>query len=167
MKPTNETWQNWTRQFGKYRYVLLVFLVGLLLLLLPERKRTDPVTESAAETAQAVPAGFSVEREEQRLGRVLSGIRGAGDCSVLLAVDATEKTELARDGENTVVLSGGSGRESTVTVQSEYPTYLGAVVVCTGAGDVRVRYDVLNAVMSYTGLTSDEISICVGNTSNS
>ena len=101
------------------------------------------------------------------MGRVLSGIRGAGDCSVLLAVDATEKTELARDGENTVVLSGGSGRESTVTVQSEYPTYLGAVVVCTGAGDVRVRYDVLNAVMSYTGLTSDEISICVGNTSNS
>lgn len=35
----------------------------------------------------------------------------------------------------------------------------GAVVVCSGGDSARVRLDVTNAVMAYTGLGSDKISI--------
>lgn len=35
----------------------------------------------------------------------------------------------------------------------------GVVVVCQGAGNARVRLDIIRAVSSYTGFTSDKITI--------
>lgn len=35
----------------------------------------------------------------------------------------------------------------------------GAVIVCSGADDARVRLDVTNAVAAYTGLGSDKITV--------
>ena len=162
MKQMNERVEQWAKKAGKYKYAFLVLLVGLVLLLLPTGSRRETAAETPAAVAPVTETGegFSVEREEQRLAEVLSSIRGAGDCRVLLAVSATEETELARDGEETVILSGSSGKESAVTVRSVYPAYEGAVVVCTGAGGPAVKYDVLSAVMAYTGLDSSEITVC-------
>ena len=160
MKQMNERVEQWAKKAGKYKYAFLVLLVGLVLLLLPTGSRRETAAETPAAVVTETGEGFSVEREEQRLAEVLSSIRGAGDCRVLLAVSATEETELARDGEETVILSGSSGKESAVTVRSVYPAYEGAVVVCTGAGDPAVKYDVLSAVMAYTGLDSSEITVC-------
>lgn len=145
----------------KYRYVLLVLVAGLVLMLLPTGKSTGQTAVAETKAVPETGEGFDLEREERRLQETLSAIRGAGDCRVLLAVSATERTELARDGEETVILSASSGKESTVTLRSVYPDYLGAVVLCTGAGDPTVKYDVLNAVMAYTGLDSGDITICV------
>lgn len=160
MKPMNEQWNAAVQRMGKYRYVLLVFLLGLVLMLLPGKSKQETVLQTAAESETASPQGaFSVEREETRLAAILSQIHGAGTCRVLLAVESTEETQLASDGEETVVLSGGNGRENTVTVRSVYPEYLGAVIVSSGANDPNIRYELLCAVMTYTGLRSDEISI--------
>ena len=104
--------------------------------------------------------GFDLSNEERRLSETLSAIKGAGTCRVLLSVGATEETELAEAGEAPLVLSGGSGGERTVTVRSVYPVYQGAVIVSTGASDPVVKYELLNAVMTYTGLRSDQITIC-------
>lgn len=162
MKQMNERWSRWAEKAAKYKYVLLVLMVGLILLLLPERAASQ---QTAEPTVTGSPAGeeygtYSLEREENRLAQLLSGIDGAGDCQVLLAVASTETVELAQDDGETVILSGGSGRESTVTVKTVYPEYLGAVVVSGGANDPAVKYELLSAVMSYTGLRSDQISIC-------
>lgn len=53
------------------------------------------------------------------------------------------------------VLSGSEGAGETMVLLSDS----GAVVVCQGAGDPRVRLDIVSAVCSYTGLTSDRVTI--------
>lgn len=160
MKPMNERLQGLVQSAVKYKYVWLVLLFGIVLMLLPSKEREQAIIETPATQTPAPETIFDRSQEERRLQDILCAIRGAGECRVLLAVEGTEETELAADGEGTIVLSGGSSGEKTVTLRYVYPVYQGAVVVSTGAGDPTVKYDLLNAVMTYTGLRSDQISIC-------
>lgn len=163
MKQMNEPLEKLARSLAKYKYVLLVLLFGLALMLFPGKSedRTEAAVPTPVQTTP-VPAteGFDLSREERRLSETLSAVKGAGDCLVLLSVDATEETELAEDGESPLVLSGGSGGEQTVTLRRVYPAYRGAVIVSTGAADPVVKLDLMNAVITYTGLRSDQITIC-------
>lgn len=162
MKQMNESLSKLTAGLVKYKYALLVLVFGLGLMLLPTGSKAEaeqPQTP-AVQTPPPVMQGFDLSNEERRLSETLSAIKGAGTCRVLLSVGATEETELAEAGEAPLVLSGGSGGERTVTVRSVYPVYQGAVIVSTGASDPVVKYELLNAVMTYTGLRSDQITIC-------
>lgn len=163
MKQMNERLKGLSRSAVKYKYVWLVLLFGLALILLPSNggMEQSEIQTPALQTPVPSSEGFDLEREEQRLRETLCAIKGAGECKVLLSVSATEETELAKDGEGTLVLSGGgSSGEHTVTLRRVYPVFEGAVIVSSGAGDPAVKYDLLNAVMTYTGLRSDQISIC-------
>lgn len=84
-------------------------------------------------------------------------------------VYATDET-WSQDGDGqedqqtqTVILSTGSGTEAAVLVQQRYPTFQGAVVVCSGGGDAEVRLLITQAVSALTGLGTDRISVCKGN----
>lgn len=101
------------QKLGKYKYLLLVLFVGLVLILLPGRS-----SESDALTA----AQSSATEEEARLEEVLGNITGVGAVSVLRSEE-------------------------------------GVVVVCAGADSPQVRLSVTEAVMSYTGLGSDRITV--------
>ena len=131
-------------------YVLALLFLGICLMLLPV---------SGPETREETLPGYSVEQEEERLAHMLSLIQGAGECRVLLSVQAGVETVLAKDHDETLVLSKGAG-QSTVTVQQRNPTVQGAVILSAGCGDAHVRYDILSAVMAYTGLSADKITIC-------
>ena len=151
--------------FGKYRPVLLVIGLGLVLLLLPfGGEKQEP--ESSQEST-----GFDLAETEKRLADALSRIDGAGDVTVLLTVQNGPRRVLAedvdRDGVNerstqTVVLSKGSGQQETVTVQQVYPRYQGALLVCEGGDDPAVRLRLTEAVSALTGLGADKISISKG-----
>ena len=162
MKQINEQLMRIANGAAKYKYVWIVLLFGVALMLLPTNGEAETPDESPEVTAAEAPVsdGFSVESEEKRLAETLSSIKGAGKCTVLLSVASTEETELAKDDGQTVILSGGSGKEDTVTVKTLYPVYQGAVIVCAGGDSPTVKYDILSAVMTYTGLSSDKISIC-------
>lgn len=156
---------------GRYKYVLLVMLVGAVLLLLPNSKETGKTQEQAA---ASVEEDFSVEALEEKLEKTLSEIDGAGQVQVMLTVQSGMKRVLAQDGSleqegsavqretQTVVVSAGSGVEETVLVQQIYPQFQGALVVATGGGDPAVRLKLTEAVAALTGLGADKISICKG-----
>ena len=114
----------------KYRFAALVALAGVVLMLLPGKKDSMP----DAETAEG--ESFSLEETERRMAEVLGAMDGVGRVQVMLTL---------RSGET---LS-----------QRLYPTYQGAVVVCQGAGDSRVRLRVMETVAVLTGLSSDKISV--------
>ncbi len=134
--------------------MVLFLLCGILLMLLPTGEAKAEAVVSEQQTTV-----FSLEEEERRLEKTLAEIAGVGKCTVLLSVHSGSEAVLARDGEETVVLSG-SGEEKTVTVVTRYPEYQGAVVVARGCEDGHVRYDILSAVMAYTGLEVNKITIC-------
>ena len=150
--------------WDRYKYMLLIVLAGLLLLMLPSGRSEKKATHEGAR----MEFGFDVEAMEHKLAHTLSQIQGAGEVSVLLTLRESERQVLAQDvrtserDQNTtaVIVSQGSGMEQPVRIQSLYPRYQGALVVCDGGGDPSVRLELLAAVRALTGLSTEKISIC-------
>ncbi len=97
---------------------------------------------------------------------------GVGRVQVMLTLRSGETLSLAEDSSATrgsggdvrqdsqvLTVNRGSGKQEVVVTQRLYPTYQGAVVVCQGAGDSRVRLRVMETVAVLTGLSSDKISV--------
>ena len=136
-------------------YVLIFLCCGVLLMVLP----TDTEFRREENETSDIVLNYSIEREEERLEEILSAIEGVERCKVLLSVHSGAEAVLAEDEGETVILSSG-GKQSTVTVQTRYPVFQGAVIVSGGCDDTSVRYDILSSVMAYTGLEIDRITIC-------
>lgn len=173
MEPLLQGGKRLKELLGRYKYILLVIFVGVLLLLWPFG------TDSPAENDHSVATGiteeaFSVSEQEDRLARILSEIDGAGEVTVMLTVKSGTRRVVAQDKstateadggrtESTaVVVSTGSGTEEAVLLQEIYPQFQGALVVAEGGGDPAVRLKLMEAVSALTGLGSDKISICKG-----
>lgn len=154
----------WKAIWDRYKYILLVVLVGMLLLLLPDGQKEKAKQTQSAQQEET----FDLEQMEKKLERVLGQVQGAGEVTVMLTLRESGRQVLARDTENSgteqrstaVIVSKGSGVQQTVSLQSIYPKYQGALVVCTGAGDARVKLELLEAVRALTGLSAEKISIC-------
>lgn len=151
----------------KYRFAVLVALAGIVLMLLPGGEK-----QSDADTTDAVGEIFSLEDTEKRMAEVLGAMDGVGRVQVMLTLRSGETLSLAEDSSATLGSGGdvrqdsqvltvnrGSGKQEVVVTKRLYPTYQGAVVVCQGAGDSRVRLKVLETVAVLTGLSSDKISV--------
>jgi len=148
----------------KYKYVGLVVLAGIVLMVLPAgTSAPDPKKDSG---------GFSLEDTERRMEELLGRMDGVGRVQVMLTLRSGETLSLAEDSSATLGSGGdvrqdsqvltvnrGSGKQEVVVTQRLYPTYQGAVVVCQGAGDSRVRLRVMETVAVLTGLSSDKISV--------
>ena len=153
-------------RLGKYKWVGLVLVVGLLLLAWPTGEG-EPA-EDTPETAQT----FDLAATEARLAEALSQIKGAGEVTVVLtlaggprqvlAQDVDQTTERGQERRETVVVSRGSGGQEAVAVQEVSPEYQGALLVCPGGGDPTVRLQLTQAVSALTGLGADKISISEG-----
>ena len=77
---------------------------------------------------------------------------------------AEDADDTDRDGElrrqrEPVTLNRSSGYQDVVVTRETYPVYLGAVVVCQGAGSGGVRLAVTEAVAALTGLPADRITV--------
>ena len=150
---------------SKYRYALLILVIGLVLMLLPDWNPGDEVspTVPAVQTEAQTP--------EQKLEAILASVRGAGKVQVLLSRAEGEKTTYQTDTDISKGQDSGSQRSDTVTVtdqnrnqtglvvQVNPPVYLGAIIVCQGADDPAVRLAIVDAVSKYTGLGANQISV--------
>ena len=145
----------------KYRFVLLILLAGVALMLLPSGKTVQKEQPTAA------TAAFSLEETERRMAELLGQIDGVGRLQLMLTVAGASRLQLAqnvdnsdqRDRRETVTVSRGSGYQEVVVTGESYPVYLGAVIVCQGAGNAAVRLALTEAVSALTGLTADRITI--------
>ena len=142
----------WKEALGKYKYVLLVIGLGALLMALPPAGQRDRDQEAAQTSAE----GFDLEAFEEKMERALSQVEGAGAVRVVLTLDSGSSP--------TVTVGRGSGQQEVVPLQTLAPEFRGALVVCPGGGDPRVQLRLLEAVSALTGLGTDRISICQGNT---
>ena len=148
--------------FGKYKYPILVVLVGLGLMLLPsEQEPTEP-----AEPPRAVECSL-----EEKLEALLGRIEGAGQVSVLLTEKEGSQTLYQTDSQTDADESGSRRTDDTVLIEDENrtesglvrqtlgPVYRGAVILCQGADDPTVKLAVVEAVRCVTGLGADQISV--------
>ena len=154
----------WKGGLEKYKYLLLAVLAGILLLL-PSGKQTLTRQENDRQQGQE---WFDLPMVERKLETALSKISGAGKVTVVLTLKDNGRQVYARDTRTdqreqtgtTVIISRGSGVEQPVDVQRFTPTFQGALVVCPGGGDPKVRLQLTQAICALTGLSTEKISIC-------
>ncbi len=148
----------------KYKYVCIVLLVGLTLLLLPDKKQ-EPIEHISLTQNDA-------ERlDEKALSDILQAVEGAGNVRVMLSVAAGEKTIYQTDEDTSGIGESGSTKTETVIIsdsqrneaglinQVNPPVYLGAIVVCQGADSPTVKLAVTQAVSKITGLGTEKICV--------
>lgn len=142
----------------KYRYVLLVLLIGVGLMLLPDLNKED---ESDGVT---INESDSYD-QTQALTEILSQIDGVGKVSIMLTWETGEEyiyqTDASGSAEqwDTVTITDQDRAEQGLIQKTIAPKYRGAIVVCEGAENVAVRLSVIEAVSDATGLSTDRISV--------
>ena len=153
--------------WNRYKFAVLVVMVGAGLLLWPSGKETSG---TSVQPAAAEQPDLQKEMEE-----ILAKINGVGEVQVLLTAESDGERRLAQDTEisysgstaapedysrtsETVLVDGGGGNGPVVT-KTQYPTYRGALVVCQGGDRADVKLTVTEAVSALTGLTADRITV--------
>lgn len=156
--------QGFFARAGAYKYAVLVLLLGVGLMLIPQKKETS--NEQTQQSSQ--PETVSLE---QRLETALSQMHGVGAVKVLLTLETGMSYQYQTDEQivrlpeeleterQTVLAEDGSGKEVPIMVKTTYPAYKGALILCQGADSASVRLDIVNAVSALTGLGSDKISV--------
>ena len=150
----------WSELWKKYKFVLLVVLVGIILMLLPVSSQTKETEENKSQIPQE---SFDLAAMEQRMEEVLGKIDGVGKLRLMLTLQSGTRLTLAEDTQRdqdrtqreTVTLNRGSGNQEIVITNRFYPVYQGAVVVCQGADSSAVRLAITETVQALTGLPWD------------
>ena len=148
---------------SKYKYAVVILLIGVALLLIPQRAKTTTVTESVCtENIQTF--------DTDELTAILQSIRGTGKVKVLLSVASGEQIVYQTNSDittgdgnsvryDTVIVTDAEKKETGLVSQVNPPKYLGAIVVCEGADSAAVKYAVTQAVAKITGLGADDICV--------
>lgn len=172
MKQETQAWRvRASRIWGRYKYFLLVILVGVLLL----TSGMQPASNAQEQAAEQADHGFDLQAFQQSVADSLSQIDGAGRVTVLLSLETGEESVYAADvskssqttdnnsnesyESTTSILSDGSYGEAPILIKSKYPTFRGAVILCEGADDDAVRLQIVHAVSALCGISSDCISV--------
>lgn len=150
----------------KYRYALLVLLVGIVLMLIPERNG-----ETGKEATQDPMEEKLVVSVEQQLSALLSQMEGAGSVKVLLTESKGQEILYQTDGTytsgtessdrqvTTVILSDHDRNEIGLIRQANPPQYQGAIILCQGADSPSICLAMTEAVSKVTGLGADSIVV--------
>lgn len=168
MKQTGAIFDKVVPFIQKYKYLIVFFFLGLLLI-------TFPSGEKEEKRIQKENTVVDVSAFEKKIESALASCEGVGRAKVILSVDsgseyiyAKEARESKREDENAsqsdldtkpTVMSEGSGKESPVLVKEIYPEFRGALVICDGAEVLNVKTEIFDAVSALTGLSSDKISV--------
>jgi stage III sporulation protein AG len=148
----------------KYKFAVLILIIGLALMLFP--KSTN---EKEAEWNSVTP-GSKVAFED-KLSSILSCVEGAGEVQVILTELSGEETLYQTDDDQSTNGDSVTNRTDTVTVtdsernatglvrQVVPPVYKGAIILCQGADNPSVRYDIINAVSKLIGIGANCISV--------
>ena len=151
-----------TELFKKYRYAVMIVLLGVVLMCLPSGKKDTQVPTATSTSEETVQSGL-----EESLAAILSQIKGAGKVEVLLTEAKGAETLYQSDGDtgtdtdsqDTVIISDADRAQSGLVRQVNPPSYQGAIVVCQGADSASVRLAIVEAVSSVTGLGADHITV--------
>lgn len=163
--------KNWSNKVSailkKYRYGILVLVIGIILMMIPVNGNTKTETQSNPSEPKT-DIYYDITKE---LTETLSQIQGVGDVKIMLTVAAGEQVIYQVDEnvsssetgstiqKETVIITGSDRQETALVSYVKPPTYLGVIIVCEGADQPSVKLAVVDAVSKITGLGSDKISV--------
>lgn len=171
-----------SRLFGVkgLKTLLPILVIGICALLIIKALPSTKNVSSSSSSQESVSYTSSLEYIailEDKLKNVLSGISGAGKTQVMISIDSSPILNIAQNEETkTISTSGGSttttttepiyvttnGKSSPLVIGETLPEIKGVIVVSSGASDVRVKMDIINAVSTALGISSNKIEVFIG-----
>lgn len=151
---------------GKYKYAILILVIGIVLMMIPGTVFGDRKTEQTVIAETVTTADTKTELEN-----ILSCIAGAGTVKVMLKEGSGTETIYQTDEDSTVSDNSTTTRTDVITVtdsnrgesglirQINPPKYMGAIVLCQGADEPMVKLAIVDAVSKITGLGADKIAV--------
>lgn len=156
-----------TASTKKYKYVLIVLFIGLLLMIIPDKTDNHSENFSVSVTTEE----SSASKLEFKLSALLSKVEGAGDVEVILTIAEGEEivyqtNESSGNSDSnrqhtidTVTITDSSRNQTGLIKQVVSERYQGAIVVCSGADVPSVRLQLVDAISRITGLGANCISV--------
>lgn len=158
--------QLFTKEFKKFRYPLLVLLLGVAIMCMP----LGAMDGKDSNEGERKSFTYTEDDLETRLEELLTCVEGVGKVKVLLSVDTgtvrsfqadtqVRSSDETQEMQSQTVILSASGEDFPLETAVEYPTYRGAIVVCDGADKASVKLKVIQAVSGTTGLGADRITV--------
>lgn len=165
------------QKFPKIKFAAIAVLVGLALIIFPFSFNTADDTKSVE---NQYADAFDITALERKLENILSACDGVGRVDVMLTQKTGMENVYEHDISQNIKNQGGDDKfsesyseqtkalaltqdssygENPVIIKQNFPQLMGAVVVCDGGGNDKVRLKILEAVKALTGITADNISI--------
>lgn len=157
--------------------VFVLVVCALLILKALPSTSSESVVSATQDSVSYTSSLEYISILEEKLNKVLSGINGAGKTQVMISIESSPILTIAKNEESkTVSTAGGStttttfepiyytsnGKTSPLIIGETLPQIKGVVVVSSGASDVRVKMDIINAVSTALGISSNIIDVFVG-----
>ncbi len=160
--------------------ILIVLFFGLFALIILNSSFGAEITNvnGSNSSLNYVSSLDYCEKLENKLVEVLSNIKGAGNVKVMVTVESGPKLNFASnvDQRNNTTTSGGNTTSNStfveepiilnsssgyapLVVSEDSPKIQGVVVVASGAKDVGVKLNLLQAVMALLDVSSNNIQI--------
>ena len=141
----------------KYKYPLRVFLFGIIFVLIGGNNEKESVQS-------ITPAeGNNTYLLEQQLEDMIEKIDGVGRAEVILSLKYSEQNiyakEEVKENASEIVIVNENGAQKALVEYTSSPEYKGALIVCDGGDDSKVRLEITDAVKALTGISSQNIII--------
>ena len=154
----------------KYKYILLMCAAGILLVML------SGIGDSRADTSNIdwQDVKFDAGEIEKAAESIFSKIEGVGKVDVRITVKSGYESvyayDISRDctqsesgfsasADKEMVTVNSSGQNMPITIKIKHPEYMGAVIVCEGGDDSKIKLELTQAMKSLTGISADNIVV--------
>lgn len=167
--------------FNKRNFKLILLVcIGLVLLLFcfcfdKKDNKTDVVKTNSSNYISTMEYSKLLE---EKLVNVLSAVDGAGKVSVMLSLDGSPELVYAKDTDETLssnsngvtssstssspIIVEVNGTNNALVLTEILPAVKGVIVVSSGAGNVAVKLNLLNAVTTLLNITTDQVTVLKG-----
>lgn len=171
--------------FGADKKVRLIFIIGIagILLIFLSSLFGGKGNENAAQGTQSFDSEQYVEKLEERIYTMVTGIQGVGKAKVMITLEntteyiyesekrettdatkdysdgQTEKEQERNDYERNVILVEGSNGKEALLKTTVEPKVKGVVVVCQGGENIEVEKSIIDAVTTALDISSNKVCV--------
>lgn len=169
----------------KYKKVIIIAgIIGIALIFFSGFIKSEKKGQEVNQKAESTSIDDYVKQLEVNLTNMVSCIKGAGDCKVMVTIENgaqtiyategkknTEDTEDSSNGElkrrqksddsetKYITVKGPNGEEEALAITEVQPTVKGVVVVCSGGDDPEVQQRIINAVTTALNITTKRVCV--------
>ena len=166
---------------GKSLKIIILSIISIIAIVLflgigDNSSVSDKVSANISKYEYITTMEYCTELEK-KLESVLSQIKGAGNVGVMIsvegspeliyAVDSDTKVSTNSNGSTTTnssspIIVQTSGGSTPLILTENLPLVKGVIVVSSGACDIGIKLDIINAVSTLLDISTDKISVLKG-----